>query len=90
MFLIWFLTLATHGPMALALGEKIRVFRQRLSRMPGRSARADGISGAPVVAGEAWSGFVIADLARGYCANVERDGAVLLRNAIGEGVSHAR
>ncbi|WP_438820098.1 hypothetical protein [Burkholderia lata] len=81
---------AKRDPVALAFGEKVGVRRQRLNRALNQPAMAAGISRPFFVAGRVWSGFVIADLARGYCASVERDGGVLLRNAIEETFGSAR
>ena len=73
---------ARRDPAAWVLGEKVRVLRQRLNRMLNQPVMEAGIFGC-FAAGGAWFGFVITDLARGYCAGVERDDAILLRNAIG-------
>jgi len=75
---------AKRDPVASALGEKVRARRQRLNRALNQPAMAARISRPFFVAGRAWSGFVIADHVRGYCASVERDGGGLLRNAIEE------
>ncbi|WP_423372070.1 hypothetical protein [Burkholderia sp. LMG 32019] len=83
-------TPAKRGPVLWVFGEALCALRQRLNRALNQPARAAGVSRPSFVSGGAWSGFVIADRACGYRASVERDVAVLLRNAIGGTFGQAR